>query len=152
MKKFKFLSVTKKSINPIGYVPYVHIPDDELIRMGTRPSYRQLSLCQYPTRLNNEYEGFSFVWEPRDIINKEYRIASWSGGIKDFWTHYENRRMSLVNASGDEYLPCYPRIRRIYVGTDDVIIYNTEPRFINPKFIFNNQYVCLLYTSDAADE
>ena len=145
IKDFKFLSAAKQSINPIGYVPYVHIPNDELIQMGTRPSYRQLSLCQYPTRLNNEYEGFSFVWEPRDIINKEYRIASWTGSIKDFWRHYENRRMSLGSSPGEEYLPCYPRIRRIYVGSNYIINYNNAPRFMNPRFIFNHEFVRIEY-------
>lgn len=145
INNFKFLNTKKQSAVPARYVPYVHIPSEELIPMGRRPSYRQLSICEYPILYTNEYEGFSFVWEPRDIINKEYRIASWSGSIKDFWTHYENRRMSLGYAPGEEYLPCYPRIRRIYIGTDDVIIYNTEPRFTNPRFLFNHEFVRIEY-------
>lgn len=137
---FKFLNTIKELPVPTGYVPYVHVPTEEL-NLG----YRQLSFCEYPITFNDEYQGFTFVWEPRDNINKEYRIASWSGSIEDFSTHYENRRISLVSEAGDEYLPGYPRIRRIYIGANDVINYNTEPRFTNPRFLFNNEWVRIEY-------
>ena len=140
IKDFKFLNTTKQLSVPTGYVPYIHVPREELA-----PGYRRLSFCEYPITFSVDYEGFSFVWEPRDSINNQYRIASWSGPLKDFKRHYENRRMSLGNNTGEDWLPCYPRIRRIYIGTDDVIIYNTEPRFTNPRFIFNHEFVRIEY-------
>ena len=140
IKDFKFLNTTKQLAVPTGYVPYIHVPREELT-----PGYRRLSFCEYPITFSVDYEGFSFVWEPRDSINNQYRIVSWSGPLKDFKSHYENRRMSLGNNTGEDWLPCYPRIRRIYVGTDDVIIYNTEPRFTNPRFLFNHEFVRIEY-------
>ena len=140
IKDFKFLNTTKQLSVPTGYVPYIHVPREELI-----PGYRRLSFCEYPITFSVDYEGFSFVWEPRDSINNQYRIVSWSGPLKDFKSHYENRRMSLGNNTGEDWLPCYPRIRRIYIGTDDVIIYNTEPRFTNPRFSFNHEFVRIEY-------
>jgi len=140
IKDFKFLNTTKQLSVPTGYVPYIHVPREELT-----PGYRRLSFCEYPITFSVDYEGFSFVWEPRDSINNQYRIVSWSGPLKDFKSHYENRRMSLGNNTGEDWLPCYPRIRRIYIGTDDVIIYNTEPRFTNPRFIFNHEFVRIEY-------
>ena len=73
IKDFKFLNTIKELPVPTGYVPYIHIPREEF-----RPGERQLSFCEYPLSLNFDYEGFSFIWEPRDIINKPYRIVSWS--------------------------------------------------------------------------
>ena len=141
INNFKFLNTTKQSAVPTGHVPFVHISTEELI-----PGYNQLSFCEYPIRYDiNFYRRFSFVWEPRDNINKEYRIASWSGAIEDFSTHYENRRISLVSAPGDEYLPGYPRIRRIYVGTHYMINYQNEPRFMNPRFLSNYEFVRIEY-------
>ena len=140
IKDFKFLNTTKQLSVPTGYVPYIHVPREELT-----PGYRRLSFCEYPITFSVDYEGFSFVWEPRDSINNQYRIVSWSGPLKDFKSHYENRRMSLGNNTGEDWLPCYPRIRRIYIGTDDVIIYNTEPRFTNPRFSFNHEFVRIEY-------
>ena len=140
IKDFKFLNTTKQLSVPTGYVPYIHVPREELT-----PGHRRLSFCEYPITFSVDYEGFSFVWEPRDSINNQYRIASWSGPLKDFKSHYENRRMSLGNNTGEDWLPCYPRIRRIYIGTDDVIIYNTEPRFTNPRFLFNHEFVRIEY-------
>jgi len=140
IKPFKFLSTAKHSEVQTGYVPFIHIPSEELI-----PGYRQLSFCEYPIRYIDGYQRFSFVWEPRDVIRKEYRIASWSGSIEDFSTHYENRRMSLVSAPGDEYLPGYPRIRRIYVGAHYMINYQNEPRFMNPRFLSNYEFVRIEY-------
>ena len=140
IKDFKFLNTTKQLSVPTGYVPYIHVPREELT-----PGYRRLSFCEYPITFSVDYEGFSFVWEPRDSINNQYRIVSWSGPLKDFKSHYENRRMSLGNNTGEDWLPCYPRIRRIYIGTDDVIIYNTEPRFTNPRFLFNHEFVRIEY-------
>jgi len=140
IKDFKFLNTTKQLSVPTGYVPYIHVPREELT-----PGYRRLSFCEYPITFSVDYEGFSFVWEPRDSINNQYRIVSWSGPLKDFKSHYENRRMSLGNNTGEDWLPCYPRIRRIYIGTDDVIIYNTEPRFTKPRFIFNHEFVRIEY-------
>ena len=140
IKDFKFLNTTKQLSVPTGYVPYIHVPREELI-----PGYKRLSFCEYPITFSVDYEGFSFVWEPRDSINNQYRIVSWSGPLKDFKSHYENRRMSLGNNTGEDWLPCYPRIRRIYIGTDDVIIYNTEPRFTNPRFLFNHEFVRIEY-------
>ena len=140
IKDFKFLNTTKQLSVPTGYVPYIHVPREELT-----PGYRRLSFCEYPITFSVYYEGFSFVWEPRDSINNQYRIVSWSGPLKDFKSHYENRRMSLGNNTGEDWLPCYPRIRRIYIGTDDVIIYNTEPRFTNPRFLFNHEFVRIEY-------
>ena len=140
IKDFKFLNTTKQLSVPTGYVPYIHVPREELT-----PDYRRLSFCEYPITFSVDYEGFSFVWEPRDSINNQYRIVSWSGPLKDFKSHYENRRMSLGNNTGEDWLPCYPRIRRIYIGTDDVIIYNTEPRFTNPRFLFNHEFVRIEY-------
>ena len=140
IKDFKFLNTIKELPVPTGYVPYIHIPREEF-----RPGERQLSFCEYPLSLNFDYEGFSFIWEPRDIINNQYRIVSWSGQIKDFWTHYENRRISLGNNTGEDYLPCYPRIRKIYASGNYNINYNTEPRFTNPRFSFNNEWVRIEY-------
>jgi len=137
IKDFKFLNTTKQLAVPTGYVPFMHVPSEEL-RLNQ-------SFCEYPITFSGEYEGFYFIWEPRDIINKEYRIASWAGSIKDFWRHYENRRMSLGSSPGEEYLPCYPRIRRIYVGANYIINYNNAPRFMNPRFIFNHEFVRIEY-------
>jgi hypothetical protein len=138
IKDFKFLNTQKQSAVPTGYVPFIHIPSDEL-RLGQ-------SFCEYPIRYNiNHYRRFSFVWEPRDNINKEYRIASWSGSIEDFITHYDNRRISLQSAPCDEYLPGYPRIRRIYVGAHYMINYQNEPRFMNPRFLSNYEFVRIEY-------
>ena len=140
IKEFKFLNTKKQSAIPTGYVPYMHIPREEF-----RPGERQLSFCEYPLSLNFDYESFAFIWEPRDIINNQYRIVSWSGPIKDFKSHYENRRMSLGNNTGEDWIPCYPRIRRIFVGVDYIINYNTEPRFVNPRFLFNHEFVRIDY-------
>jgi hypothetical protein len=53
--------------------------------------------------------------------------------------------MSLGNNTGEDYLPCYPRIRKIYASGNYNINYNTEPRFTNPRFSFNNERVRIEY-------
>ena len=79
VEKLKFLNTTKQLSVPTGYVPYIHVPREELI-----PGYRRLSFCEYPITFSVDYEGFSFVWEPRDSINNQYRmseVAIICGGI-----------------------------------------------------------------------
>ena len=57
IKDFKFLNTTKQLSVPTGYVPYIHVPREELT-----PGYRRLSFCEYPITFSVDYEGFSFVW------------------------------------------------------------------------------------------
>jgi hypothetical protein len=143
---FKFLNTTKQLAVPTGYVPFMHIP-----RENIPAAYRLLSLCQYPITYSVDYEGFCFVWEPRDPIDNEYHITSWSGQIKDFKRHYENRKVSLGDSIGGElrfahfWLPVYPTIRRIYVGTHYMINYNNHERFMNPRFLVNHEFVRIEY-------
>ena len=136
MISFKFLTAIKQSV-----VPFIHIPTETQNIVYDR----RLSFCEYPITFSVYYGRFFFSWEPRDTIDDRYYISSWTGQIKDFKSYYEDTRVSFRDSLGEDRLPSYPTIRRIYVGTHYMINYQNEPRFMNPRFLHNHELVTIEY-------
>lgn len=164
MKPFKFLRTKQgmeyynRPINPNYYgeirvnnfAEYFPVTHFEL--GGDLQHDGRLSFYQIPGQDNDGthyLHAIPFIWEPRDVINREYGTTTFNGLIKDFQSWYQNKVEECRQPFTNYFLPTYPRIRRfgfaMIPGTVTWLGYDREPhRFMNPRFINQNEPVRII--------